>query len=206
MKAKIIQLNPDTQEAAVTEAAGILRRGGIIVYPTDTQYGLGTRYDQEEAIGKIFKIKARDAGKPVPVLIGSAEEAGSLVSEITPLADFLIRKFWPGPLTIVFRASDTVSPRLTGKEGKIGLRYPASPFVNRLVRLTGAPLTATSANLSGRPPVVDADEAADLFWDQVDLILDGGTLLSEPSTVVDAAGEKMIILRQGKLKLYAEAG
>ncbi|HXN07175.1 MAG TPA: Sua5/YciO/YrdC/YwlC family protein, partial [Nitrospiria bacterium] len=106
MKAKVIQLNPYAQEAALTEAAEILRRGGIIVYPTDTQYGLGIRYDQEAAIGKIFKIKARDAGKPVPVLIGSVEEVADLVSEITPLADFLIRKFWPGPLTIVFRASE----------------------------------------------------------------------------------------------------
>ena len=202
----IVKIDSADPGPALEAAGAILRGGGVVLYPTDTLYGLGARVDSGPALDRIFAIKRRDTGKPLPVIVRGMDEVRMLAGEIPPQALRLMTEYWPGPLTIVLTASGEILPRLLGNKGKIGLRWPDHPFLARLLLAAGGPLTATSANLSGQPPVSDAEEGFRLFNGKVDLLLDGGRLVSEPSTVVDASGEKIVLLRAGKLKIAAEAG
>lgn len=188
-------------DAALKEAVRLLHQGKVIIYPTDTLYGIGAMIDNEEAVKNVFQIKKRGAEKPILILIEKPEDLLPLVRKISPEAEKLIARYWPGPLTLVFEASEKVSPLLTGTTGTIGIRCPASPLVSRLLFLTRSPLTATSANLSDQAPVRDAGEAEKVFAGKVDLILDAGPLVSEPSTVVDVTVEKIKIIRRGIIKI-----
>jgi L-threonylcarbamoyladenylate synthase len=198
---KIVKVNFESPDPPLKEAARILSQGKVIIYPTDTLYGIGAVIDNEEAVKKVFQIKKRDPEKPILILIEKQEDLLPLVKNVSLEAEKLMTRYWPGPLTLVFEASEKVSPLLTGNAGTIGIRCPDSPLVRRLLSLTGSPLTATSANLSDETPVRDAGEAKNVFGEKVDLILDAGPLVSEPSTVVDVTGEKVKVIRQGKLTI-----
>jgi L-threonylcarbamoyladenylate synthase len=198
---KIVKVNFESPDPPLKEAARILSQGKVIIYPTDTLYGIGAVIDNEEAVKKVFQIKKRDPEKPILILIEKLEDLLPLVKNVSSEAEKLMTRYWPGPLTLVFEASAKVSPLLTGNVGTIGIRCPDSPLVRRLLSLTGSPLTATSANLSDETPVRDAGEAKNVFGEKVDLILDAGPLVSEPSTVVDVTGEKVKVIRQGKLTI-----
>jgi L-threonylcarbamoyladenylate synthase len=202
--AKILKLEKRVPDPQLKEAARLLSLGKIIIYPTDTLYGIGAAIGHQTGIQKIFQIKKRERDKPILILIEKPDDLAPLVQGVTQAAREVIKRYWPGPLTMIFKASKAVSPLLTGNSGTVGIRCPASETVQRLLALTRSPLTATSANLSDQPPVRDAKEAEAVFGNQVDLILDGGFLDSEPSTIVDVTGEKPILIRQGKLKLGSE--
>ncbi len=193
---KIDFTNP---EPALKKAAGLLREGKIVIYPTDTLYGIGAGIYHESAIEKLFEIKKRESQKPVIILVEKPEDIFPLVKQVSPAAAKLIKQYWPGPVTFVFEASEKISARLTANSGKIGIRCPGSPLVRRLLFFAGFPVTATSANLSAGSPCRNAREAETVFGTQADLILDGGVLDAEPSTVVDTTGEEIKILRPGKI-------
>lgn len=201
---KTIKLDPENPDFALKEAARLLSLGKVIIYPTDTLYGIGAAINHEKAIEKIFQIKKREAGKPILILIENPEDLLPLVKHISSEAENLMARYWPGPLTLVFEASEKVSRLLTGNTGTIGIRSPASPLVRRLLFLAGSPMTATSANLSNESAVRDAVEAEKVFGEKVELILDAGTLDSEPSTVADVTGEKFRLIRQGGIKISLE--
>jgi len=188
--------NPDP--ALIQSAAGFLRQGRVLAYPTETFYGLGADAGDEAAIEKLFGIKGRSFSNPIPILIGAEDELDSLVEEVPETARRLIGAFWPGPLTLVFRAAPSLSPRLTAYTGLIGIRISSHPIARSLAQALGAPLTTTSANLSGGKECVTAQEVARAIGPLLDGIVDGGrTPGLAGSTVVNVAADPPQLLRVG---------
>ncbi len=184
----------------IRRAAGILRAGGLVIFPTDTLYGLGANIYDDAAIKRVFEIKKRPLNKSLPVLIADPEEVASLTQEIPPLAKALMGSFWPGQLTLIFKKGSRVSTFLTGGKDTVALRIPDHPVSLALIREAGFPLTGPSANLTGVEPPVTAEEAAKTLGEMVDLIIDTGPCpVGAPSTVLDLTGSKPRIIREGAI-------
>lgn len=203
MKTKIITIHRELAGFdELSEIVGVLRKDGVIVYPTETFYGLGVNGLSKKAIRKVFCLKKRDPLKPISVIISDLSMLRRVASEIPVSSHRLIQNFWPGPLTLVFRASSQLPEELKGERGTIGVRLTSHGWVRSLVREAGFPITATSANISGETEICDPKKVLELFEGIVDLIVDGGkTLGSFPSTVVDLSGEKPRMLREGAIPL-----
>jgi L-threonylcarbamoyladenylate synthase len=191
----------DLSEPSLREAAAIVRGGGIIAFPTETFYGLGACPFDVPAVQRIVDLKGRSLrAAPILALIRSRADLETLVSEITPTAERLMEACWPGPLTLVFRAAAAVPSALTAGTGTIGVRLPAHPDVQRLLEMVGGPLTGTSANRSGQPPAMTAEEVERVLGDGVDAILNGGaTPGGLPSTVVDTTVTPPRLIREGRV-------
>jgi len=203
---KIIKINLNNLKesiSAIEEAIIVLRAGGSVVYPTDTIYGLGVNALNGEAISRLFKIKRRPMEKAVPVIVNSIEMARK-IAYIDYKKDEILGKIWPSPITVILHKKDTVPDILTGTKDTVGIRIPDFEFARILISSLGAPITATSANISGEEPSLNIQKIIDRFNqtnDKPDLILDAGTLLpSEPSTILDLSGQKPKILRIGPVK------
>jgi L-threonylcarbamoyladenylate synthase len=180
------QKNP--HQTQITEAGQIVKKGGVIIFPTDTVYGLGCAAGNKKAIARIYRLKSRAGHKPLPVLIPSLAAAFRLGASLSLPGKVLVKKFWPGPLTLV------VGTR-TGKT--VGLRIPEHKLTLALLRKTG-PLATTSVNLSGQPSARSIGEIPAALIRAVDLVIDGGDCpLRVESTVVDATGSEIKILREG---------
>jgi L-threonylcarbamoyladenylate synthase len=188
----------DAADASMREATRIVRDGGVIAMPTDSFYALGASVVDEAAVHRVCEIKGRDGQKPVLVLIADRSQLDALVARIPPAAAVLMNRFWPGPLTIVLPASPRLPAALTAGTGTVGVRLPAQPLLGKLLRAAG-PLTGTSANRSGAPPLRTALDVERSLGDDVDLILDGGPATAAlPSTVVVATGT-VRVLREGPI-------
>jgi L-threonylcarbamoyladenylate synthase len=198
-----MKINPfDPEGRLIKEAAHTLRNGGVIGYPTETVYGLGADAYNEEALERLFKIKGREADKPISILIGNMEMLDEVAARIPPVATGLIRGHWPGPLTIIFEASKTCPPILTGDSGKIGVRISPHPTARKLLEAFKKPITSTSANLSGMPSLSDPNEVYSVFRGRIDLILDVGKTAGEGvSTVIDVTVSPPRVLREGVVNL-----
>ncbi len=178
-------------------AANLVARGGLICYPTDTVYGLGCDPLNSQAVERAVLLKGGRT-KPMPVLVKNIENAERLAL-IQDRAKKLARKFWPGPFTMILPALE-VLPSILVPKGTVGLRSPKHPVCLDLLGLCSGALVGTSANLTGKPPTVSAEEAARELGDRVDLILDGGRApLGVASTVVDLTKPKLNILREGPI-------
>jgi L-threonylcarbamoyladenylate synthase len=178
----------------------VLRKNGVIVYPTETFYGLGANSLSPPAVKKIFALKRRDRTKPLPVVISDREMLDSLAAEIPPAAEPFLRLYWPGPLTLIFPANPLLPRELLGAAKTVGVRLPAHSGLRDLVKNAGFPITATSANISGESELSDPKEVYDTFAGRVDCIVDGGnTKGGHPSTVVDLTSRKPRILREGAI-------
>ncbi len=200
MQANMVKVDPAHAGYAFSRCKEVIRAGGVIVYPTDTFYGLGADPKNAEAVRKLFTIKGRQHDQPILLLIKDAEEVRSWATGITPRTEGLMEKFWPGPLTLVFRARPEVMKELTGGAGTIGLRVPGNALTRQLLASLDSALTGTSANLSGRPSPRTAQEAADMVGGMVDLVLDGGgTAGGNPSTVVDVSEGGPKVIREGAI-------
>jgi L-threonylcarbamoyladenylate synthase len=185
---------------SVAEAVRILREGGIIAFPTETFYGLGADARNEAAVEKIFRIKGRAFKNPLPLIVANDRDVIPLVEEIPEAAQILMKAFWPGPLTLVFRASSSVLPSLTANTGKIGIRVSSHPIARLLAEGLGGPLTATSANPSGSPECSSADAVIHALDDLPDAVIDGGdTTGGKGSTVLDVTVFPPRILREGAI-------
>ena len=197
----IIRLGASTDhEQAIQTAKEILLRGGLVACPTESFYGLAVDAANETAIEKLFFLKRRPSGRPVLILIPSLESLTKFVTHIPPVALKLIRKFWPGGLTLVFEASKRVSPLLTAHTGKIGIRLSNHPVATALARAIEGPVTGTSVNISGAPPCRHAEEVMEYFGQNIDLIIDGGeTAGGTGSTILDVTVEPPRILRDGMI-------
>lgn len=189
----------DTLE--IKKAVQIIRQGGVVAFPTETYYGLGVDPFNPQALTKLFAIKKRSSAKPVLTLITSQEQLSLLTLEIPSL--FLpLFSLWPAPLTLVFKALPSLPSRLTGGTGTVAVRISPHPLAMALVRAYRQPLTATSANISGKPPAVTADEVRMYFGDTVDLVIDGGrTPGGKPSTVVGIDNDALTVIREGVISL-----
>jgi L-threonylcarbamoyladenylate synthase len=182
----------------IKKAAQIILRGGIIAFPTETFYGLAADALNEAALKKIFQVKKREEGKPLLLLIADRSWLKGLVQDISPLAERLMRKFWPGPLTLVFNASPQLSPLLTADTGKIGIRLSPHPVTQALVQAVGRAITGTSANLSGQPGILTAREVFQSLGESLDAVLDGGKTAGGPgSTILDVSDPSPQIIREG---------
>jgi L-threonylcarbamoyladenylate synthase len=194
----VVVLRVDPESPAPRRAVEALRAGDVVVYPTDTVYGLGCDATNARAVRRVFEIKGRPPDQPVPVLLADAHQAAEL-AEIPEGARRLMRRFWPGPLTLVLPSRGVVAELVTAGTGTVGLRVPDHPVPRALVRACGFPLVGTSANTTGQPaPVTVAQVLSDLDG-RVGLVLDGGRLAGRPSTVVDCTGDRPRLVRPGPI-------
>lgn len=188
----------EPNQPLIFKAAQIIMAGGVVAYPTETFYGLGVDAFNVHAIERIYHIKKRDPSKPILVIIENQRHLKELVSDIPPVAKELIKRFWPGPLTIIFRASLKVPAILTGNTGTIGIRISSHPVASDLLRAVGRPITATSANISGQLGLVSALDVLKTFENGLDLILDGGiTQGKNGTTIVNITLDPPRIVREG---------
>ncbi|MCK9363534.1 MAG: L-threonylcarbamoyladenylate synthase [Syntrophales bacterium] len=190
--------NPEPEKIAA--AVAILKDGGVVAYPAETFYALGAAANNENAVEKIFNIKGRAFNNPLAVIVAGENDLLPLVAEIPNGARILMKRFWPGPLTMVFGTAPAVSPRLTAGTGKIGIRISSHPIAALLARELGAPLTATSANLSGEPENATAAGVMTSLDSLPDAIIDGGETPGAPgSTILDVTVFPPRILREGAI-------
>ncbi|MGA1795518.1 MAG: L-threonylcarbamoyladenylate synthase [bacterium] len=187
-------------QGVIARAAAILARGGLVVYPTDTFYGLGGDPRSEMAVRRIFSAKGRPVHKPLPLILAQRDDVGTYAHAISCLAGQLMDRFWPGPLTILFPCSPALPPALTAGTGKIGLRMPNAPIATAIAREAKTAIIATSANLSGKGSVRTIDAVIEDLEGLVDLVIDAGELPpSLGSTIVDATGKKARVVREGDI-------
>jgi L-threonylcarbamoyladenylate synthase len=181
-------------------AVAALKRGDVIVFPTETLYGLGADALNEAAVEKVFELKGRDSRVPIPVLVADQEMLHTLVAEIPTTARKLIELYWPGPLTLVLPGRRNIPKPICNPTGGIGVRISSQPIAALLIKALGHPLTATSANPSGAEPARTLQEAKTYFAGRVGLFVDGGTLTSRSgSTVVEATDNSIKIIREGEI-------
>jgi len=176
----------------------VLHAGGVVALPTETYYGLAVDPFNKEAVSRLFALKRRPPDKPVLTLVESTGQLGLLAQTVPPQLSPLMERFWPGPLTIVFEAREEVPQVLTGYTGTIGVRISSHPVAARLVKEFGGPITATSANVSGQPAAVTAEEVIGQLGPDVDMVLDGGpTPGGAGSTIVALRENDLVIIRPG---------
>ena len=205
---EVVRVDPEhpTDEALLAAAEAVLR-GGVIAFPTDTLYGLGCSLFDVSAVEMVARLKRRDPSLAVISLIPDPRQAWGVASEVSPLAERLIQRHWPGPLSLIFVAAAIVPPRVRGAGGTVALRCPKDTLCHRLLDRIGGPVVSSSANLSGQRPAETAEEVLAIFGNQLDLILDGGPRRGGvPSTLVDVSGERPRLLRMGALDVTADLG
>ena len=186
-----------------SKAVNVLRGGGLVILPTETLYGLAVRYQDENALERLFRLKGRSLGKQIPLLIEDPKNiVPHLVEEIPEVAQKLMDVFWPGPLTLIFKARKGVPRLIGGKSRTVGLRQSAHPVVRAIVTALGEPITGTSANLSGLPSPFNLEQISPSLLMASDLVIDGDRLKGRKgSTVLDFTGKEIKIIRQGDLPL-----
>lgn len=194
----LIKITEDNRKEILRKAIEILKDGGIVAYPAETFYGLGVKFDKEASLRKLYELKKRPEEKPMPLIIGSGASLSMIAVFVNEIAESLMDKFWPGPLTLLLKAKKGLSPYLTADTGRIAVRIPGESAALYLVREAGFPITATSANPSGMPPAEDADSVIRYFGEKIDMVIDGGrTAGGLPSTIVDITEKKIKIVREG---------
>ena len=186
----------------IAEAGAILRRGGLVAFPTETVYGLGGNALDGDAARRIYEAKGRPSDNPLIAHISSMEELAPLVSRIPEAGQILAEKFWPGPLTMIFPKSDQVPLSTTGGLDTVAVRMPSDPVANRLIALAGVPVAAPSANTSGRPSPTTAQHVLQDMDGRIDMIIDGGPVgIGVESTIVDVSVETPTVLRPGAITM-----
>lgn len=200
-KERVVKVNADRPAPqAIREAARVLEKGGVVAFPTETYYGLGADPFHEAAVRRLFEIKDREPAKPISLVIDDEKRLKDIVKAVSPEASRLIRRFWPGPLTLVFHSSPRLPAALTGGSATIGVRIPNHPVALELLRAFGRALTATSANHSGQPSAATAEQVEKALGTDLDLILDAGPTPGGPeSTVVDATLYPPRLIRKGPI-------
>lgn len=199
MKTRIIKINPqDPDLSHLKQAADIIKQGGVIGYPTETVYGLGASIFNQNAVDRIYAIKGRTFHKPLIVIVDSYEMLQPLVQGIPEIGHTIMQKFWPGPLTLIFKASSIVNKKVLGGGSTIAIRIPDNKICLTLLKLSSIPLTSTSANVAGEPASLSAEDVERNLHSKLELIIDGGpSRSSEPSTVLDLTTERPLIRRIG---------
>lgn len=190
-------VNEGNFQEAVEGAAGVLSKGGVIAYPTETLYGLGAVLSREDALERIRRIKGK--AEPILVLV-SGEEMAERYVEVDERARLLMKKFWPGPLTLILRAKPGVAEKVRAGSSGLGIRMSSDQFAQALVERAGEAVTSTSANRSGKEPMAGALEIEAEFGAELDLIVDAGNRTGKASTVIDLLGEKPRLVREGQIQ------
>jgi L-threonylcarbamoyladenylate synthase len=203
---KIMKINPvNPNKKLLNLAAEVIKKGGLVVFPTETVYGLGADAFNPEAVLKIFKVKNRPADNPLIIHISNFEQFEELIDlekEKSDLVKFISEKLWPGPVTLVVKKSGKVPSEVTGGLDTVAVRFPAHPVANLLIELSSTPIAAPSANLSGKPSPTDAKHIIDDLKGFVDIIIDSGrSIFGIESTIIDISTAVPRLLRPGPISL-----
>lgn len=201
METKIINLqllNKSESDAAYAEAAQIIRSGGLVAFPTETVYGLGANALDAEAAARIYAAKGRPSDNPLIAHIAREYQLFDLAEYVPESARILMKAYWPGPLTMIFKKKDVIPRGTTGGLDTVAVRMPDHPVARRLIEEAGVPVAAPSANLSGRPSPTSAEHTAQDMDGRIEMILDGGPCrIGIESTILDMTEEIPVILRPG---------
>ena len=182
------------------EPAQIIKKGGIVIFPTETVYGIGTNGLDENAIKKLYEVKQRPLNKPISLLVNNIEMVEKIAKNITEVEYKLMERFFPGPLTIIFEKRDIVPDILTSNTNTIGIRMPSGEIAKKLIEFAGVPIATSSSNISGRPSGTNITDIKKDFEGKVDCFIDNGeSELGIPSTVIRIIDNIPHILRQGAI-------
>lgn len=203
MKAEIVAMTAQAiDEKAIARGGEILKKGGLVAFPTETVYGLGGNALDPMASKKIYAAKGRPSDNPLIVHIAEIDALAPIVKSVPEKAKILSKKFWPGPLTMIFEKSDLVPLETTGGLQSVAVRFPSDPIAAALVRAAGGYVAAPSANTSGRPSPTTAQHVEEDLGDAIDMIIDGGAVgIGLESTIVDFTEEVPVVLRPGYISL-----
>lgn len=194
-------------DAALNTLAEAVLRGGVVAFPTDTLYGLHCSLFDVGAVEMIARLKRRDRSLAVISLIPEADQAYGLAAEVGDVAARLMARYWPGPLSLIFRSAPIVPPRVRGAGGTVALRFPRDPLCMRILQRIGGPVVSSSANISGQRPAETAEEVVRIFGNQLDLVVDAGPRHGDtPSTLVDVSGPRPRLLRRGAVDVAGDLG
>lgn len=197
---KFIDLKNSLDYTKLKEAAEIIRLGGLVLFPTETVYGLGANGLDENAVKNIFKAKGRSSDNPLILHISDFNMLNDIVENISDVEYKLMKEFWPGPFTIILNRKPVVPNIVTANLDTVGIRMPSNEIANKLISYSGLPIAAPSANISGKPSGTNISDIFDELSDKVDCIIDGGnTLVGLESTVVRVIDGIPTILRPGKI-------
>lgn len=192
----------DAMHEQVKAAVDVLANGGVAAIPTDTLYGLAASAFDESAVLKIYELKGRPDGMALPLLLSDAEDVRMCAEDVPQAAWTLMERFWPGALTLVVNKSASIPGIVTAGLDTVALRVPDHPVPRAIVEALGAPITGTSANLSGRPGLTNAAGVGREFGDTIDFVLDGGDAPGGvASTIVDVSGDELRMLREGAVSM-----
>ena len=182
------------------EISKIIKNGGIVVFPTETVYGIGTNGLNKESISRLYEVKQRPTSKPISLLVSSIEMAEMIAKDITDMEYKLMEKFFPGPLTIILKKKSNVPDNLTNNTDTVGIRMPDNIIAKKLIEYANVPIATPSANISGRPSGTNIDTIINDFKDKVDYYIDGGeSKLGIGSTIVKIENGYPVILRYGSI-------
>lgn len=197
---EIISLDgKDPETERLQKAVQPVREEKLVIYPTETVYGLGADATTENAVTKVFEAKSRPQDKPISIAVDSLSMCYR-VGKLTHSEEFLIRKFLPGPLTVLVEPRPLISDAVSAGTGKVGIRIPDQPLARQFIKLLGGPITSTSANISGGRPPKTVEEAVNQLGDYVDFVIDVGRCeVGESSTVVEVSGGNVEIIREGPI-------
>jgi len=199
-RTEILTESEKNNPKALNQAIEALRSGEVIVFPTETFYGLGADALHEEAVVQVSALKGRDAKNPIALIIADMDMLKEVVADPPPIAERLMSVFWPGPLTLVLPAKKGLSPLLCNPDGGIGVRASSHPIAAELVKRLAHPLTATSANPSGAEPAITIAQAQAYFANKLRIFIDAGVLKGQKgSTVVECHGNRYKIIREGAI-------
>lgn len=200
MKSKYVDLKTSEDLNKIKEAAVEIKEGKIVLFPTETVYGIGANALDEKAVNKIFEAKGRASDNPLIVHICNLDMLNDLVQEIGETEEKLITNFWPGPLTIIFNRRECIPNNVTAGLDTVGIRMPSNSVARKLIEFAGLPIAAPSANISGKPSGTKVEDIIDELDGKVDYILDAGMVdIGVESTVVRVVDNKVHILRPGKI-------
>jgi len=192
-------LNLGIQEQ-VENGIAILRNGGLVAFPTDTVYGLGACFDNLDAVERIYRVKKRPRNMALPLLLADISQIMEVAVSVPPVAWLLARRYLPGGLTLVLPRAKSVPDMVTGGDETVAVRIPDHPVTIALIKGLGAPIIGTSANISGRPSTLTADEVRSQLGDKVDMVIDGGRCKGGiESTIIDIIGDVPRLLREGAI-------
>jgi len=205
---ELVRVDSENPASEILDAAAeVVLRGGVIAFPTDTLYGLGCSLFDVAAVEMVARLKRRDPSLAVISLIPEPSQVYGLAVDVTQTAERLMQRFWPGPLSLIFKASAVVPAPVRGAGGTVALRCPKDHLCQRLLDRIGGPVVSSSANLTGQRPAETADEVVAVFGNQVDLVLDGGSRRGgRPSTLVDVSGSRPRLLRRGPIEVTPDLG
>lgn len=197
---KYLDLKNETDYTKLIEPAEIIKQGGIVIFPTETVYGIGVNGLDEQAIKKIYNVKNRPVNKPISLLVSSMEMVEKLTKDITELEYKLMESFFPGPFTIILKKQDIVPNILTANQDTVGIRMPSNEIARRLIEYANTPIATPSANISGKPSGINIQEIMQEFDGKVDCFIDGGECeLGISSTIVKVIDGIPHILREGSI-------